>query len=297
MRISSNEYRNASLMGIMSAYQRMGQASTQLSTGKRISAPSDDPVGTAQALTLQNHLDNLDQSARQLNVAKSFLGATDTALSNVGDILRQARTLAVQGGSTSLTPGARSSLAQQVDSLIQTLGSAGNTQYGNRYIFAGQRNDKAPFVANQGGFSYQGGTAAGNDGALQVGVSPQNSMTINTTGDVAIAPALKALTQLRDSLNSGDATAVSSDSIQQFDTQINNLSTLRADIGSRINSVTGALTQNGAIKLNFTQSLSDIEDTDIPNTVVQYQSAQLAYQAALQSTSRIGQLSLLDYLK
>ncbi len=297
MRISSNQYQDIALAGIMSAYQKMGEASQKLTTGKQINTPSDDPHGISQALTVQNHLDNLDQSARIINGAKGFLSATDTALGSVSDILRQARTLAVQASSTSTTPEARTSLAQQVDSLIQTLGNAGNTAFGNRYLFAGQRNDKAPFVASQGSYTYQGGTTANGDGDIKLDISTQETLTINTTGDNAIVPALKALEMLRSNLNNGNTTAISTDSIKQFDTEIQNLSAVRASIGSKIQNLDRTLSQNDTIKVNFSKTLSDIEDTDIPKTVVQYQTAQLAYQAALQSTSRIGQLSLLDFLK
>ena len=297
MRVSSNQYQNTALSGIISAYQRMGDASSKLSTGKQIGTPSDDPSGTAQALTIQNHLDNLDQTKRTLNSAKSILAASDAALESVSDILRQGRTLAVQGGSTNITAEERASLAQQVTSLIQTLGNQGNASLGNRYLFAGQRNDKAPFQANQGSFTYQGGLAGGADGDIRLDISTQESLIVNTTGDRAIVPALKALEQLRDNLSNGNIDATSTESIKQFDTEIQNLSTIRAGIGSKINNVDRILNQNTTIKVNFTQALSDIEDTDIPKTVVQYQSAQLAYQAALQSTSRIGQLSLLDFLK
>lgn len=273
MRISSNQYQNTALSGIMSAYQTMGKASTELSTGKRIAAPSDDPSGAAEALTVQNHLDNLEQSGRLLSSAKSFLSATDSALGGVSDILRQARTLAVQGGGTNLSADERASLARQVDSFIQTLGTAGNAAYGDRYLFAGQRNDKPPFQASQGSFLYRGGSAAGQDGDLRLDISAGESVVINATGDSAIVPALTALAQLRDNLDSGNSNAVSNESIKQLDAEIGGLSTLRAGIGAKINHMDRVLNQNAAIKVNFTQTLSDIEDTDIPKTVVQYQSA------------------------
>jgi flagellar hook-associated protein 3 FlgL len=297
MRIGTNQFQENTLYQITNSFARATNAQQQLSTGKRINMPSDDPTGTAQTLSLRNHLDALDQSDKMLNQAKGFLDATDGALNGVTDILRQARTMAVQASSTSLTQEGHIALAGQVQSLIQSLGNIGNTTYGNRYLFAGQRDDTPPFLANGEGFVYRGGTKAGQDSEIHLDVGKEQTLRINVTGEEAIAPILSVLEEFRDRVRAGQTSAISNDSLKKIDTTLQSAVRLLSELGSRTQQVTQALAQNTGAKVNFSRILSDIEDVDIPKAVVELQSAQTAYQAALQSTARIGQISLLDYLR
>ncbi len=95
----------------------------------------------------------------------------------------------------------------------------------------------------------------------------------------------------------GQSTLISNDSLKKLDTTIQDVSRVRADVGSRTQHIDTVTLQNVNSKVNFTKILSDIQDVDIPTAVVELQSAETAYQAALQSTARIGQISLLDFLR
>lgn len=298
MRISTNQFQQNSLLQMTTTFARLSAAQMEVSTGRRINAPSDDPTGTAQSLTLQNHLDVLEQYNRTLTQAKGYLNTTDGALSSVSELVRQARTLAVQAGSTTTTKEAEDSLAAQVQSIIKSLGTIGNSTYGNRYLFAGQRSDTTPFVENTtGGFDYKGGQAATNDDAIRLDVGVGDSVQVNVSGEEAILPVIQVLTELRDRIKGGQTALISNDSLSKLDSAVQNVSRIRADVGSRTQHIDTVTQQNVNAKASFSKTLSDIQDVDIPTAVVELQSAQTAYQAALQSTARIGQISLLDFLR
>jgi flagellar hook-associated protein 3 FlgL len=275
----------------------MNLAQQQLSSGKRINLPSDDPTGTAQAFSLHNHLASLDQNQKIIQQAQGYLNATDSAMGGVTNLLRQARTIAVQASSDTITDESKQALAKQVQSIIQSLGTIGNSTYGSRYLFAGQRNDAPPYVANGENFTYQGGSAKTQDGDIRLDIGVGESVRINASGDEAITPAINALANLRDRIRGGKSAEISTLSLKEMDDAIQQNLSVRSDVGTRSQHLQQILQRNDAAKVNFSRILSDIEDTDIPKAVVELQSAQTAYQAALQSTARIGQISLLDFLR
>ena len=128
-------------------YAQIGQ---QLSTGKQLNDPSDDPARIGQDLELHVSLDTTTQQATNVQSAVSELTTTDSALSSLTSVLQSARQLAVQGASQGLTDDQRSALANQLDELVRQSISVGNTQYGGKYVFAGTAATAAAPVQQQG---------------------------------------------------------------------------------------------------------------------------------------------------
>ena len=188
-------------------------------------------------------------------------------------------------------------MRSQLQDIINQLGNIGNTTYGSQSVFAGQRTTGPALVANGSGFNYVGGSAATGDADISVAVGRGETLQTNVTGDKIFTPAIAALAKLRDDVASGQNAEVSQQDIAALDTQINQVVTVRADFGSKLNEIDATQQRNALTKVNFTQFVSDIQDTDLPSAVVELQTAQTAYQAALQSTVRAFQSSLLDFLK
>lgn len=140
-----------------SLYAQIGQ---QLSTGKQLNDPSDDPTRIGQDLALHTALDANAQQATNVQSAVSELTTTDSALSSLTSVLQSARQLAVQGASQGLTDDQRSALANQLDELVRRSIAVGNTQYGGKYVFAGTASTPTAPVQQQGnpitGVSFSG---------------------------------------------------------------------------------------------------------------------------------------------
>lgn len=307
-RVSSVQIAQSSLYGIASAYARFDRAQTEINTGKQVQQPSDDPSGTAESLNFREQISEIDQFGKTMSTAKGFMSTAETALDSVNGLLRQARSIAVQGASDDISTETRTALSSQLQNIIDQVGALGNTTYGQRFVFAGQRTQQNPFVAGgAGGYVYQGGKQATGDGDIVLDIGRGEAMTINSTGDQIFSPlvedqvgppAVKAvLTQLRDDVAYGASDVVSRQDIANLDTQINNVLTVRADLGAKIQRIDATVSRNDQNKVNFTKFISNIEDTDIPKAVVEMQTAQTAYQAALSSTARAFQNSLLDFLR
>lgn len=297
MRISSVQVARNSLYGITTAYSRFDEAQSRVSTGRQLQSPSDDPSGMAQSLSFRKDLSDIEQFGRTMDQAKGFMAMTETALDSVTVLTRQARALAVQGATDGISGETRTALASQIQNIIKQIGALGNTTYGSRYVFSGQQTQTAPMKPNGNTFDYVGGAAATGDGAIILDIGRGEPLQVNVTGDQVFTPLLNALGALRDHVALGDTQRVSREDLAALDTQLGNLLSARADIGSKIQRVDVTRSRNELTKINFTQFISNIEDADIPKAIVDMQIAETAYQAALQATSRAFQTSLLDFLR
>jgi flagellar hook-associated protein 3 FlgL len=297
LRVSTGQLADSSLLGITNAYSRFADVQQKVNTGKQLNKPSDNPSGFAQSLDFTEQLSEIDKYSKTLDQARGFVATGEAALGSVNGLLQQARTLAVQGASFSPDDGSRQAIAGQIQTIINQLGSIGNATYGSQAVFAGQRTTAPPLTASGSEFTYNGGSAATGDGALTVDIGRGESLQTNVTGDQIFIPAINALAKLRDDVSSGQSSTVSQQDIAALDTQLGTISSTRATFGSVINRIDATKQRNDLTKVNFTKFVSDIQDTDLPTAVVELQTSQTAYQAALQSTVRAFQTSLLDFLK
>ncbi|HEX3464004.1 MAG TPA: flagellar hook-associated protein FlgL [Candidatus Elarobacter sp.] len=128
-------------------YAQLGQ---QLSSGKKLTQPSDDPAQIAQDLILHTTIDATTQQSTNVQNAVSELTTTDGALSSLTSVIQSARQLAIQGSSDTLTQQQRGALASQIDQLLQQAITIGNTSYGGRYVFAGSAKTVNAPVQQQG---------------------------------------------------------------------------------------------------------------------------------------------------
>ncbi|HMC71482.1 MAG TPA: flagellin [Mycobacteriales bacterium] len=138
------------------------QTSMQLSTGKQLNAPSDDPARIAQDLSVRTAIDTTGQQAKNVQSAVSELTTTDSALSSLTAVLQSARQLAIQGSSDTLTAQQRAAIGSQIDQLLQQSVAVGNTSYAGRYVFGGTTSAGNPPVQQQGN-PIAGVTFGGNE--------------------------------------------------------------------------------------------------------------------------------------
>lgn len=292
-RVSSTQMADRSLYSISTAYARLDTAQRHVNTGRRIEKPSDDPSGTAQVLGLRARLGEIEQFGRSMDQAKGFMSTTETALDGVSALIRQARSYALSGANDTLDGDTRAALATQIGNIIGQITQIGNSNYGARHVFAGQRTDAPAFV----GSAYQGGTDDAGDGAIFMDIGRGESIRVNVTGEAVLTPVIEKLEALRLHVAYGESDKVSREDLAALDTEISSVMSARADLGSKIQRVENTRQRNDALKVNFTAFMTDIEDVDMPTAIVELQTAQTAYQAAVQSTAFAYQTSLLDFLR
>ncbi|TAL94639.1 MAG: flagellar hook-associated protein 3 [Rhodanobacter sp.] len=167
MRVSTSWMQQQSIGNMMNRQGDLSDLNTQLSTGKRINQPSDDPVGAARALDTSHLIADAAQYQRNITSANARLGLEDQTLSNTSNVLGRVRTLLLQAANGSQTDQTRGDIAAEMAQLRQQLlGQANSTDGQGGYIFAGNRTGTQPF-ASQGSVSY-----LGDDGQRMVAAGP-----------------------------------------------------------------------------------------------------------------------------
>jgi len=166
----------------MNRQSDLSDLNIQLSTGKRINQPSDDPVGAARALDLSHLTADVTQYQRNITTANARLGLEDQTLSNVSGVLGRVRTLLLQAANGSQTDETRGDIAAEMVQLRQQLLGQANSKDGQGdYIFAGNRTGTAPF-ASQNGVSY-----LGDDGQRMVAAGPGLQVATGDPGSAVFA--------------------------------------------------------------------------------------------------------------
>ncbi|WP_022765808.1 flagellin N-terminal helical domain-containing protein [Butyrivibrio sp. XPD2006] len=142
MRITNKIMQNNSLYNINNNKVSEDQLNTMMSTGKRITRPSDDPVIAIRALRLRSNVTQLSQYyEKNAKDAESWLQVTADALSTVTDVLTDCVKQATKGANKDLTLDDLSTIVTQMDALAKEYYSTGNMDYAGRYVFTGYRTD------------------------------------------------------------------------------------------------------------------------------------------------------------
>ncbi|HOW19779.1 MAG TPA: flagellar hook-associated protein FlgL, partial [Phycisphaerae bacterium] len=150
----------------------------RMASGNRLNAPSEDPVAASRALNLSELLERQDQILANVRHADAFLTATDNGMSEVSDLLTQAKTIASSMVGSVVLADERASQAEIISSIIDQLISVGNRTYNGVYLYGGKSTTSPPFARQYGGVAYLGDTT---DLGTDIG-GPENAV-INLTGD------------------------------------------------------------------------------------------------------------------
>jgi flagellar hook-associated protein 3 FlgL len=281
-----------SLRNIESNQNRVQNLQNQITSGSRITRPSDDPIGAAQSLSLQESLDQSTQYGRNIDQATSWLNATDSALSSVTDSLHRARQLAIQASNGTLNAADRNAIQAEVTQLQQHVLDVSHSKYGASYLFAGTRTDQPGFTQP----SSAAGAYQGNLGQVQREISPGVSMAVNVDPKATFDGLFDALDQLQTGLTTSNTSTLQA-SIASFDTALNNIDNSRSQVGARVNRLEALKERNDSVSVNLTGLLSQVKDVDMAAAITNFSLAQTVYQASLKASAQTLQTSLLDYLR
>jgi flagellar hook-associated protein 3 FlgL len=278
---------------------------TQLkaSSGKEISRPSDDPFNAARAMALRQNMNATRQQQRNVQDAMGWTDSTDQALGSISASAKTARDLLLQGGTDSTDQTSRNAIASQLEQIIESVKQDASATYRGSYIFAGAETGVRPY--NSGVDDAYHGDDAGFPGSGIPGIAreigPGVTMTINVVGRQVMGTGPDSLLQvMRDAvthLRAGDGASVRGTDLSRLDANIDNVLDVWTGNGARANRLETALTRLGEVEEATVTQLSETEDADIAKTIIDLNSQQAAYQAALRAGASIVQSSLMDFLR
>ena len=344
----------------------------QAATQKRITKPSDDPVGAARTLGLRTDGANNEQFQKNSEVAKNFLNYTESALGDLSEVLMRAKELAIsQSSDASASAATRIAVATEIDQLFNDSVNIANRKLGERFIFGGFKTTHSPFD--------HVGKYRGDEGAIKIEVAKGVFTSVNLPGersflgrnsaiaeipderkgattpnypaaphqqeDVPVrgpasvtedapsrAPAsvdehgndvatkrkfeqleadekvtpveekksgesiFNVMRALSDGLRANDTLAVQ-DTLERIDGALEQVVLLRSQVGSRVSSLENTQVALGKNKLDDAALLSSIEDADAFEVFTDITKNENALKATLQTSGKLIQPSLLDFLR
>ena len=302
-RITNEMAAQTTLSGIEAALDRLDTTQQQLSTGKQINQPSDNPSGTALTLQLNNNLANLASYSNNVTDGTGWTQAATGALSDVTNAVQRIRELTVEAANGTQSASDMQAGASEVNQLIDEIKSDANTQYNGQYVFSGSATTTAP---------YQSGSNdafAGNTASVMRQIGPGTSLAVNAnlsgvlgTGQtVAGQPAgdgllLNTLRNIADDMQSGNISGLSGTDLTKLDSNFNSLNGLSATVGSTTDRLQMAASRITALQNSATDTLSNTQDADMAKTEINFSTEQAALTAALQAGAHIVQESLMNFL-
>ena len=155
-RVSDVFVRQRLLTQIQSDQLDLFRIQNSISTGRRINLPSDDAPAALRAISLQSLLERKQQSQVNLQTNQSYLGATDTAIAGVSNLLASIRGTALSVSDSTSTDEQRNAAALEVSRTLDQLVDIGNHQFRGRYLFAGSSTTVRPFSSTGGTVEYHG---------------------------------------------------------------------------------------------------------------------------------------------
>jgi flagellar hook-associated protein 3 FlgL len=284
------------------ALERLDHTQQELSTGKRINQPSDDPYGAGLAIQLKGQLAELDSYGRNVSDGTNWTTTADTALTNIANMVQRVRELLVEAGNDSFGQQARADAAAEIDQLTGAIKQEANTTVAGQYIFSGTLTSTPP---------YQQGTIdgfAGNGATVMRQIGPGTIVQVNTdisqllgsgqaAGDNKLLNVLRDIAQNLRGGTTADANALRGTDLQRLDANLGTLSELQATNGATTNRLQLAGSRVADLQVSRTKLLSQTEDADIAQTMTDYSTQQASLTAALRAGANIVQSSLLDFLK
>jgi len=275
--------------------RRMDQTREQLSTGRRILRPSDDPAGAAKAMALQASLDRNDRYVANIDSAVDEMNVTDGLLQSASSTLREVRNLVVQAGNAALPQSGLDALAAQVRSLREELLTVANATYGSTPVFSGTAAPASVFTTSSP-YTYQG-----DSGVRERAISEGVYLTTSVAGDTVFGSGATSVFEVLDTiaadLEAGATTSVLSTGLAQVDVAAERVLSSLATVGARTNQALAARGRLEAAQPDMLRALSDVVDTDLATAITDVQLQQVAYEATLNTLANIVRPSLLDFLR
>ena len=293
MRVTNGIIRQSALGHLQLGLRRVLESQEQASTGLRIRQVSDDPLAATEVIRSGSSITALAQYKRNMDAATARLGAEENALDTLGNLLSRARELATQQGSATASAATRKGAKAEIDELLKSAISLGNTRHTGEYLFGGVQSQTAPFGSTVPPFA-----ATAPAGTREAEISSGVRIPVNHDGTEIFLDtgALQALHDLSTALGADDAEGIRA-SIGGLSGAFDGVQRLLADVGARAQQLEVTSANIDALDGQIRALRSNLQEADIEQTVTELVSRQTAYQAAMLATSRVIGLNLADYLR
>jgi flagellar hook-associated protein 3 FlgL len=298
MRVTDSRSYDIAIATIQANVEAMNRAQQQVSSGRRIARPADDPTGAASVTRLRAAMSDIDSFTRGIADARTWLGVQDTALQSASRLLGRAKELGTQAVNGAQNASSRDAIAVELEGIRSQLASLANTTQQGQSVFGGFTGTAVDVTAGAAAYV---GSPAGTSVLRQV--SPEQVVSVNTDGAQVFGftagvglDVFTTLSQLATAVRAGDTAAIATQSAT-LDARADGIRNALGGVGSRTALLDGLESALGDRKLALTEQTSSLEDADPASAAIDLTRAAQSYEAALAAISRTAQISLLDFLR
>ncbi|HEV2454241.1 MAG TPA: flagellin [Verrucomicrobiae bacterium] len=313
MRVATDSFVNSMISQTNDLRAQLDSLENQVTTGLKVQAPADDPGAMVTTLNDLASQSTEQQYGKNITTLQSQANSVYSVLQSLQTIVSQAQSIATEAGSATANQTTLNDYASQVTALIQQAVQLANSQdpQTGQYLFGGTASGQQPFTAttdangNITGVAYQGNSSE-NQSEIAPGVAVSvNVPGVNTSGSGAPglitnsqtgADLFNHLISLQNDLLSGNTSAVTgtdANNLQKDEDNVTYQVAYNGNVQTRLNTASSfASSQSNSL----TQAISNVSGTDVVQAMVQLNQTQTAYEAALESTSRVMQVSLVNFL-
>lgn len=277
----------------------MGKLQNQLTTGKKVNRPSDDPVVAMRGMAYRMQVDKVMQFKRNLGEVHNWLDSSDDALDKVGQVLNRLQELTVDAANDTKTDGDRQKILKEIEQLREHVQDLANSKVGDKYIFSGTKTGAPLYSRTLAGYTdgFPDSTHPGYDGFTK-------DVTIEVFDGVELEVNVNALKLFQDLdqmfENLEQEVSTSGDislQLDSIDSMQNAVLEKRAALGARQNRAELMDHRLDAQEVISKKQMSENEDIDYEEVITELITQESVHRAALAVGARIIQPSLVDFLR
>lgn len=269
----------------------MARLQKQISSGRRLSGISEEPIDAARSIRLRATDAGLKQFQKSAQEGTAWMNATLSGLTRVREVMQDARLNALQGGTDTTPAEGRLAMAEDTTRLLEALREVGNSRWEGQYLFGGQSTTSPAFADN--------GQYQGDDGRVWRDIAPGETIPVNLTGSEVFKTGtdlFAALETLRTALLNNDPAAVRA-ALPALEAGTNQVLRFEASLGAETERAEMTQSRLAEMASTVTKRISENDDTDMAQAAIDLANADRQYQASLAASARLFSVSLLDFLR
>ncbi|MEY4592371.1 MAG: hypothetical protein RIR18_1266 [Pseudomonadota bacterium] len=314
MRISTSMQYYSGKQNLVTNQGDLYKLQNQLSTGKKVLTPSDDPVAATRALLVGQSKSKNEQYMSSQDIASGQLALTDSILGNAGDILQTLSEGAIQAGDGTYTDSERQTLAKDFQVRLDSLVDLANSKSASGdYLFGGYRSDQPPFTK----ISTTGSPTPyvqynGDSGSLKLQVASTATVPVTEDGSNVFlrvtdkngvqtnSSVFDSIQQMITYLQTPNAPVTAKASydagLSNIQASLEHVTRARTSVGAREQMVSALNQTSQDLDSQYTQNISALEDLDYTAAISDFTQQQTQLQAAQQTFTKVTQANLFSYM-
>jgi len=289
MRVTNNVLINNIKNNLSRNIRAMEVIQNQLTSGRRITRPSEDPTGITESLRISSRLRENAGFKQNVQDALGWASFTDETLGGLNSALQRVYELTVEGANATYEKEERNAIAAEIEQIKSEIESIANTTFGDRYIFGGTNTKVKP---------YDEGTWHHNSASINYGIGVGVEIPINRTAEEVFVQTdvFGTLDKIITHLENGDVAALSKD-IEPIQAALNQVAEVRVRVGATVNRLEFTKNRLDGQEINYATMQSEVDGVDTAWAIMQLKDQENVYRTTLAVGARIIMPTLVDFLR